>query len=327
MTIFIESINPKVLKSLKHLLYSFSFFLILIIGCQPQPNLNSGEGYIDVTGGKVWYRIVGSGDKTPIILLHGGPGFTSYYLNPMAELGKDRPVIFFDQLGCGRSETEMDSTMMTIENYVEQLEQLRNSLGIEDFYLYGHSWGTMLGMDYYLKYPKNIKALILASPVLSASRWSEDAEVLIAKLPDSIQSAIKTSKDSSAYDTPEYEHAVGVYWDNFVIRKLPWDANIDSTFNGVNNNIYAYMWGPSEFMPTGTLADYERTDVLGQVKIPTLYVCGEFDEAPPTTLEYFQSLTPGSKLAIIENAAHVTMHDNPERNNEVIRNFLKELEK
>lgn len=280
-----------------------------------------------MSGGKVWYRVVGSGDKTPLLLLHGGPGFTSYYLNPMAELGKDRPVIFFDQLGCGRSESEMDSTVINLESYVEQVEQLRISLGVEDFYLYGHSWGTMLGMDYYLKYPKHIKAMIFASPVLSASKWLEDAEELKTTLPDSLQSVIRTSEENGSYDSPEYEHAVNVYWDNYVIRKKPWDANIDSTFGGANMSIYGYMWGPSEFMITGTLKDYDRTNNLGQIKVPTLYVCGKFDEARPSTLEYFQSLTPGSKLAIIENAAHVTMHDNPERNNEVIRNFLQGIEK
>ena len=323
-----KTVKFRTMKNLNHSIYA----LILIItaavtGCQPAKKLSPGEGYVDVTGGKVWYRIVGSGDKTPLLLLHGGPGFTSYYLNPMADLGKDRPVIFFDQLGCGRSASDVDSTMMTIENYVEQVEQLRTSLGIEDLYLYGHSWGTMLGMDYYLKYPKNIKAMILASPALSAPRWSEDAKELIATLPDSIQSAIQAAADSNAYDTPEYEHAVNVFYEKFVIRKLPWDANIDSTFEQANLNVYGYMWGPSEFTATGTLADYDRTDVLGQVNIPTLYVCGEFDEARPSTLEYFQSLTPGSKIAVIENAAHVTMHDNPKRNNEVIRNFLQELEK
>lgn len=302
---------------------ALTLIAILVIGCQPNNTLSSGEGFIDVTDGKVWYKIVGEGNNTPLILLHGGPGFTSYYLNPMDELSKERPVIFFDQLGCGRSDREIDTTLMTIEAYVEQLEALRISLGVKEFYLYGHSWGSMLGMDYYMKYPTNIKALIMASPVLSASKWLEDAEKLIATLPDSLQKTLNTSED---YGSPEYEHAVNVYWENYVIRKTPWDANIDSTMNGVNLNVYNYMWGPSEFMITGTLAGYDRTNSLSQIKVPTLYICGAYDEAQPSTLNYFQSLTPGSKIAVIEDAAHVTMHDNPDQNNKVIANFLKELD-
>lgn len=310
--------------------YIYTVFVLItafILGCQPNIKLTSGEGFTDVTGGKVWYKVVGEGEKTPLLLLHGGPGFTSYYLNPMGELGKERPVIFFDQLGCGRSDTEIDTTLMTVENYVEQLEQLRVSLGLKEFYLYGHSWGTMLALEYYLKYPDHVKAMILASPALSVSRWTRDANELISTLPDSIQTDIRTNVEMNTFDTPEYEQAINVFYQNFVARKLPWDANMDSTFAGANLNVYNYMWGPSEFTATGTLLNYERTDKLPEIKIPTLYVCGEFDEALPSTVKYFQSLTPGSKMAVIEDAAHITMHDNPDKNNLVIDNFLKEIEK
>ena len=108
---------------------------------------------------------------------------------------------------------------------------------------------------------------------------------------------------------------------------MPWDANVDSTFQGANLDIYGQMWGPSEFTATGTLADFDRTDALGKIDIPTLYVCGEYDEAVPATVEFFKDQTPGAKMEVIENAAHLTMHDNPSRNNEVIRNFLADLEK
>ncbi|MBC7383624.1 MAG: alpha/beta fold hydrolase, partial [Bacteroidia bacterium] len=123
------------------------------------------EGYIDVKGGKLWYRIVGSGNKTPLLLLHGGPGSSSYYLNPLKELAVDRPVIFFDQLGCGRSSRITDTSLMTLDNYVDEVAQLKKALGITDYFLYGHSWGTMLGIDYYLKHPEGIKAIVFGSPL------------------------------------------------------------------------------------------------------------------------------------------------------------------
>ena len=158
------------MKRLEINLWSVLLLLILLaVGCESKTKLIPGEGYTEVKGGEIWYRIVGDSDKTPLLLVHGGPGFPSYYLNPLKELGKERPVIFFDQLGCGRSETEVDSTLMTVDNFVEQLETLRKKLGLEEFYLYGHSWGTMLGMDYYLKYPNRVKALIFASPALRSS--------------------------------------------------------------------------------------------------------------------------------------------------------------
>ena len=299
---------------------------MLMFNCQSNTKLIPGESYAAVTGGKVWYQIVGDGDKTPLLLLHGGPGFPSYYLNPMEALSKDRPVIFLDQLGCGRSDRVVDSTLMTVENFVEQLEQFRAALGLKEFYLYGHSWGTMLGVDYYLKYPDRVKALILASPALSVSKWTEDAETLITTLPDSIQSAIKINVENGTYDSPEYQQAVTVFYQNFVAKKLPWDATIDSTFANANMNIYNYMWGPSEFTATGTLKDYERGDKLSEIKVPTLFVCGEYDEARPETVQYYQSLVPNSRFTMIEDAAHITTHDNPDQNNQAIDNFLREIE-
>ena len=300
--------------------------LICFISCTSTPYLSPGEGYVTIKEGKVWYRIVGQGDKTPLLLLHGGPGFPSYYLNPLKDLGKDRPVIFFDQLGCGRSARELDHSLMTSEKFVEELEQLRIALGIKDFYLYGHSWGTMLGVDYYLTYPEHVKAMILASPALSASRWSEDAEELIATLPDSIQAAIDANVANGTFDSPDYQHAVEVYYTNFVARKLPWDANIDSALTNANMELYEYMWGPSEFTATGTLKDYDRTGQLEEIKVPTLFVAGEYDEARPATVASYQSLVPDARFAIINDAAHLTMHDNPEQNNQVIADFLNDLE-
>ncbi|WP_297691143.1 proline iminopeptidase-family hydrolase [uncultured Eudoraea sp.] len=303
-----------------------AILILMVVGCESKTRLISGEGYTEVKGGQIWYRIVGDSDKTPLLLVHGGPGFPSYYLNPLKELGKDRPVIFYDQLGCGRSETEVDSTLMTVENFVEQLETLRVNLGLEKFYLYGHSWGTMLGMDYYLKYPDRVKALIFASPALSISKWTEDTAELIKTLPDSIQSAIKVNNENGTYDSPEYQQAINVFYENFVAKKLPWDANMDSTFTGANMNVYNYMWGPSEFNATGILEDYERGEQLKEIEIPTLFVCGEFDEARPSTVRHFQSLVPNSKMVVIEDAAHISMHDNPDENNQAIRDFLLELE-
>jgi proline iminopeptidase len=116
----------------------------LLLCCGQKNNLKQGEGFINVKGGKVWYRIVGEGKKTPILMLHGGPGIPSYYLKPLAELSKDRPVIFFDQLGCGKSDKITDTTLMTIDNYVAELGEVINHLGLKVFYLYGQSWGTMI---------------------------------------------------------------------------------------------------------------------------------------------------------------------------------------
>ncbi len=312
-------------KKNKHILVTL-LSIFVFCACRQENKLSTGEGYINVTGGKVWYNIVGSGTKTPILLLHGGPGVPSYYLNPLKELGSERPVIFLDQLGCGRSDKITDTTLMTTENFVEQLKQFKNALGLKDFYLYGQSWGTMLGTDYYLKYPEGIKAIILSSPAISIPMWLADADTLIATLHDTVQKAILINEQNKTFTAPEYQKAIQIYYERFLAKKLPWSPDIDTAFAHMGHNVYEYMGGPSEFTMIGSLKDYDRTKRLHEIKVPTLFITGEFDEARPVTVKYYTGLVPGAKFALIDNAAHLTMQDNAPQNIKVINEFLNELE-
>lgn len=299
--------------------------IFLLKSCQQQEKIRTGEGFINVDGGKVWYRVTGNGDKTPILILHGGPGAPSYYLKPLSALGVDRKVIFYDQLGCGKSDRNTDTTLMTVDHFVEELKTVIDHFGLTEFYLYGQSWGTMLVTDYYLKYPEGIKALILSSPALSIPMWLRDADILLSTLPDSIQNAIRINEKSKTFSSPAYQQAVHVYYNNFVARKLPWSVDIDSTFLQLGQS-YNYMWGPSEFTATGSLKTYDRTSRLDEIKVPTLFITGEFDEARPSTVEYYQSLVPGAKFEVVEGAAHLTMQDKPEQSNKIVLDFINSLE-
>ena len=301
--------------------------VVLFMRCDKQNEIKNGEGFVDVKGGKIWYRVTGQGSQTPILMLHGGPGTPSYYLNPLSSLGKDRKVITFDQLGCGRSDAITDTTLMTIDTFVEHVNTLLSALQIDKVHLYGHSWGTMLGVDYYLKYPQKIKSLILASPCLSADLWVRDADSLISTLPDSVQIILHNNVNGVPQDSTILARAVTVYSNSFYTRKTPISADIDSANMRTGWNVYNYMWGSNEFFALGTLKNYDRTKELASIKVPTLYTCGDFDSATPKTLRYYQSLTPNSKLVVFKNAGHYTMHDNPEDNVRVISEFLELVEK
>jgi proline iminopeptidase len=300
--------------------------IVLTFSCKARVNLKTKEGFINVKGGRIWYNVTGEGTNIPIVMLHGGPGFPSYYLNPLMVLSEERPIVTFDQLGCGRSDRITDITLMTIDNYVEQLKQLLLTLKIKEFYLYGHSWGTMLGMDFYFKYPKGIKALILASPCTNSRLWMNDADTLISTLPDSIQFFIKQSMKNIKLDSIKMKEAIDYYYNSFYTRKQPLSADLDSSNSQFGTSVYEYMWGKEEFSASGTLRDYDRTGDLNKIKVPTLYITGEFDAARPNTVKYYQSLTPQSKFIMIRNAGHQTMHDNPEENIEAIQTFLNSLE-
>jgi len=301
------------------------FLVLTLVACQSH-RLTSGEGFVDVPGGRVWYRIVGSGSRTPLLVLHGGPGVPSYYLKPLAALADERPVIFYDQLGCGHSDHPTDTTLWRTERFVEELALVRKALGLKEVHLYGHSWGTMLAMDYMLTKPEGVKSLIMASPCLSTSRWIHDADSLLTTLPDSIQNTIKQNEREGTTDSPQYQGAMMSYYQQYVARKLPWSADLDSSFSQISPAVYGYMWGPSEFTSSGTLRDYDRTGKLNTIRVPTLFTAGQFDEATPQTVKYYQSLVSGSELAILPNCAHGTMHDNPEGYVRILREFVARVD-
>jgi proline iminopeptidase len=301
--------------------------LFLLTACAGgPPRLTPGEGYVAMPGGRVWYRVVGTGPGTPLVLLHGGPGAPSYYLGPLAALGHDRPVVFYDQLGAGRSDHVTDTTLMTVAHYVAELDSLRRALGLNRFHLLGHSWGTMLGTEYALAHPDAVASLILASPALSTVRWLADADTLLGTLPDSLQQTIARHEADGTFDAPEYQDAVMAFYHRYLSRRDPWTPETDTTFAQLGMAVYGYMWGPSEFTGTGTLKDFDVTDSLGMIRVPTLFTAGEYDEARPATVRYYASLIPGAEVIVIPRAAHLTMQDSPEENIRVVREFLREVD-
>jgi proline iminopeptidase len=86
------------------------------------------------------------------------------------------------------------------------------------------------------------------------------------------------------------------------------------------------MWGPSEFTASGTLKNYDATPRLGEIKVPTLFIAGEFDEARSVTVQHYQSLVPGARFALMKNAGHLTMQDNPQQDIEAVNSFLQSIE-
>ncbi len=312
----------------RHLIASLGISILaasLFSSCQ-KPDLTPREGFIDVPGGKVWYRITGTGSRTPLLILHGGPGVPSYYLKPLAALGDDRPVVFYDQLGCGHSDHPTDTTLWTIDRFIKELVTVRQALGLNEVHILGQSWGTMLAVDYMLTKPSGVKSLVLASPALSIPRWVRDADSLKSTLPESTRSAISRHEADGTYDSPEYQSAILEYYHRFVCLRNPWPADVESTLAQIGQSVYLTMCGPSEFTLTGSLKTYDRTDRLHDIKVPTLFTAGRYDEATPATVQYYSSLMPGSKLEIFENSAHITMEDEPERYNQVVRDFLREVD-
>ncbi|HEX3232894.1 MAG TPA: proline iminopeptidase-family hydrolase [Gemmatimonadales bacterium] len=289
----------------------------------PAPkSLPAGEAYLAVPDGRIWYKVSGAGPGTPVILLHGGPGYASFYLKPFEELGDDRPVVRYDQLGGGKSDPITDTTRFTIAHFVRELDSLRAHLGYAKVHLLGHSWGTILAIEYYRAHPDHVASLTLASAALDIPAWERNARRLVATLPDSAQRAIRVREAEGRFDAPDYQAALGEFYGRYVWRH-PVEADLDSLMKTVNEHIYNYMQGPSEFTITGTLRHYNATALLRTVRVPTLFTVGQFDEADPATIRRFARMTPGARVVVLPGAAHLTPWDAREESVRIERAFLR----
>jgi proline iminopeptidase len=285
-------------------------------------DLSPREGLIPVDGGRVWYRIVGDGPGVPLLTLHGGPGCPHDYLLPLAALGDERPVVFYDQLGCGRSDHPTDPALWRIERFVNELATLRAALGLERVHILGHSWGTMLATDYALTRPTGIASLVLASPAISIPRWVADLAAYRARLPRPIRETLDRHEAAGTIASPEYLRATTLFYQHHVCRMQPWPEIVRRSFDNLAENVYNTMWGPNEFTATGNLRDYDRTDRLGEIAVSTLFTCGRFDEATPATTAYYQSQLPGSELVVFERSSHLAMVEEAGAFVAAVRDFL-----
>ena len=142
------------------------------------------QGRLDVPGGRVWYRRLGSGDATPLLMLHGGPGAGSDYIAPLGEaLAADRPVVFWDQLGCGRSDAPDDTSLWTLDRFVAEVDAVRDALGLDRIHLFGQSWGGWLAIEYMTRGTTGVERLVLASTSASTREFTDAARLLIEGLP------------------------------------------------------------------------------------------------------------------------------------------------
>lgn len=300
---------------------------LLFVSCDSK--LEPQEGYVQVTGGKIWYKVIGGGPGKPLMVMHGGPGGTSCgSITAYQALADERPIIFFDQLESGRSDRPNDTTLWKLPYFVEQVELLRKKLKLEDFHLLGSSWGGSIAVEYMVTQNTDpIASVIFAGPLIGTPQWMKDSKVLISRLSQPVQDTINKYEALKNYTAPAYLAATDTFNINFGSRKKgPRVVALDCEGVKGNRDIYNYMWGPTEFNATGTLRNFDRVGDLHTITKPTLFIGGEFDEVLPETLYYYQTLVPNSKVAIVPNAGHAKTRDNPEDYMRMLSEFLKEVE-
>ncbi|MEX1194363.1 MAG: proline iminopeptidase-family hydrolase [Dehalococcoidia bacterium] len=286
------------------------------------------EGFVEAPGGRVWYRIAGDGPGVPLLILHGGPGAGHDYLEPLEALGDERPVVFYDQLGCGKSDIPDDLSLWTMERFVREVDSVRKALGLEKVHILGQSWGGWMAIEYLLGKPAGVASVVLANTSASAAGFAREAAKLVAGLPEDTQETIRRCEAEGKFDDPMYQVATFAFYQKHLCRlPMPWpDAILRTIQNTEKTPVYGYMWGPSEFTMTGTLGSWDRSGRLGEIKIPTLVLSGEYDEAQPPLQEELRDGIPGAEMVILEDASHLAHFEQTEKYLSAVRDFLKRVE-
>jgi proline-specific peptidase len=290
---------------------------------------SSSEGYLEVPGGRVWYQVNGvNRPGVPLLCLHGGPGMPHDYLEPLADLAGDRPVIFYDQLGCGRSDWPDDQSLWTVDRFVEELVAVREALGLDRLHLIGSSWGGWLALQYVLDRQPDLVSLTLASSPPSVPRWITDTAELRAQLDQPVQDMLDRHEAGGFYSCPEYQWAITQFYRRHLCRQDPWPECVERTFAGLGGDVYMTMWGPSEFGPvTGRLRDWDVTARLGEIDVPTLVTGGRYDEARPEHLAVLAEGISGAELVIFEDSSHMAFVEEREQYMRVLGQFLARAER
>ncbi|GAB5349455.1 proline iminopeptidase-family hydrolase [Alteriqipengyuania sp. 357] len=290
------------------------------------------ELMVPVEGGKVYVRVNGDLDAAPpVVFLHGGPGGTHNGLASMLGLADERAVILYDQLDSGKSDQPNDPANWRVERFVEELETIRRTLGIEEWHLVGHSWGSALALEYAAKYPEHVASTVLGGTYINTERWIADANILLEDLPESVQQTIAACETDAPPPADKCAEATDAFYAEFNRREPPtaalraYSARIGG--NGFNPVIYNAMWGPSEFRSKGSLKTYDAVPLLSNIDgHRTLFLIGQYDEARIDTVQEYVALTPGAEFGVVPGAAHGFMTDRPTESEAILRAWMNRMD-
>lgn len=296
---------------------------------------NGGVKVIPITTPKgtfnVWTKRIGNNPKIKVLLLNGGPGATHEYFECFENYlpAEGIEFIYYDQLGCGNSDNPNDTAMWDLGRYVEEVEQVRKALHLDNtnFYLLGHSWGGILAMEYALKYQDQMKGLIISNMMASCPEYGNYAEDVLAKQFDpAILKEIRTIESNKDFSNPRYmELLTPHFYEKHVLRfpSKDWPEPVTRSFAKMNQSLYVTMQGPSEFGISGKLEKWDRKMDLKKIKIPTLSIGAKHDTMDPKHMEEIAKLVQKGTYLYCPRGSHMAFYDDQKTYFKGLISFLK----
>ena len=295
------------------------------------------EQALDYTGtmqwkhGSTWYRVIGNlkSTMTPAVVIHGGPGAPHNYVLGIVHLiaMTGRPVIVYDQIGCGQSThlNDKPSEFWTVDLFKEELNLLLKELKISKKYiLVGQSWGGILSFAHAVEKPKGLKGLVIANSLASVPKWLPEIERLVSELPSVHRKAVRKGLKDKNYTSPEFEAANDFFTLRHLVR-VPMTTDVAEAFSqlAVHPTVYAAMWGPVEFAPIGSLSTWDVEDQLKKINVPTLLINGKFDEVTPKTQRRLVKKIKGAEWVCLPYSSHLAWVEEPAAWISAVSDFLQ----
>jgi len=276
----------------------------------------------------VWTRRIGEG-PIKLLTLHGGPGANHEYLECLGDRLPQHGIelYYYDQLGSYYSDQPDDLSLWTIERFREEVEQVRRAWGLEDFYLYGQSWGGMLAIEYALRYQRHLKALVVSNMTASIPSYVRRLEELRSHLPRTLLDQMLAFEAAGDVENPEYLDLVQRHlYNHYICRLSPWPEAVVRGFAHIANPVYHTMQGPNEFVVTGTFAQWDRWADLSAIAVPTLLIVGRHDTMDPEDIAEMGRRIPHSRVGVCEQGSHLACWDDADAYFDHLTRFLRDVQ-
>jgi proline-specific peptidase len=285
------------------------------------------EGHVEFRGYRTWYRVAGElgSGAIPLLALHGGPGSTHHYFAPLEQLADQRPVVVYDQLGCGSSDRPED-VEWNVELFRDEVAAIRKQLGLERIHLLGTSWGGMLAQEHFLSSAKGIQSLVLSSTLSSIDQWAAEQRRLVRELPGELVDIFERLERTGDYANPEYQRLEEAYMDRHFYRGPKPRAELQRMQAERAPDVYAAMQGPNEWTITGALRGWDTRDRLHQFDVPALVVRGRYDMCTAPIAATLVEGIPDAREVVLEHSSHTPVLEETERYLEILSAFLEEVE-
>lgn len=264
---------------------------------------------------KVWTKRFGNNPTIKVLLLHGGPAAGHEYMEAFESFFPRQGIEFYeyDQLGSSYSDQPRDSSLWTIDHFVEEVEQVRKALALDknNFYLLGHSWGGILATEYALKYQEHLKGLIISNMMSSCIDYGRYADSVLAKqLDPAVLAEIKSIEARGDFQNPRYfELLTPHFYKQHICRLAEWPEPVDRSFRHINSEIYTMMQGPSEFGIGGRLKNWDRKADLPRITVPTLTIGAKYDTMDPDHMKWMSTQVKNGSYLNCPNGSHMAMWD------------------